>query len=104
MLYYFLHMPWLCARWSLLLACLSTSIPVPGKFLFFKIAAPGSPLCSPPLALLAPSHPTTWPCPQGAGGVCILLFLPSSIVGAHQWPDITQHEVGTEGATCEGTG
>ena len=49
MLYYFLHMPWLCARWSLLLVCLSTSIPIPGKFLFFKISAPGSPLCSPPL-------------------------------------------------------
>ena len=81
MLYYFLHMSWLFARWSLLLACLFTSIPVPGKFLFFKISAPGGPLCSPPLAFLAHSHPTTWPCPQGAGGVCILLFLPSSIMG-----------------------
>lgn len=67
MLYYFLHMSWLCTCWSLLLACLFTSIPVPGKFLFFKISAPGSPLCSPPLAFLAYFHPTTWLVHKGLG-------------------------------------
>lgn len=48
-----------------------------------------------------PSCPTARPCPQGAGGVCILLFLCSSILGAPEAPGITQHEVGTEGATWE---
>lgn len=80
-------------------------IPVPGELLlFFKVSAPGSPLCPPDRAPLG--YPSTLLLSVSASHTRGWVSMPCSVspprLGASQEPGVTQHGLGTERVTWKG--